>query len=379
MIAKTVPTSDPGCEERLGRSNFALRPLGEIDRERILAWRNDPFIIERSSSRRAVTREEHDAWFDGILHSSESLGFIVEWNGNAIGQVRFDRDAPGRCIITAYLLQPHTGKGLGVEAIRRACSIVRQQWPNHRIVAFVRADNPSGQSAFRKAGFVDSATPSLAGHVTMTLDSRPPVAHEEERMADLYRSLLTTHGESYRTLNWGSREGQWLRFAVLAGIGDLAGARILDVGCGLAHFADWLEEQGIAVDYTGLDLTPELLDEAARRRPGLRFVQGSILDASLLADEHFDYVFASGIFTYYRESAEATLQKAVARMWSLAGRGLAFNSLSAWASDPCMDEYYPDPLAVAGYGRTITPWVVLRHDYHPRDFTVYLTREPRRP
>lgn len=200
---------------------------------------------------------------------------------------------------------------------------------------------------------------------------------EERRTAEHYRQLLQEYGASYRTLDWGSREGQHMRFSVLAGIGDLSVSRILDVGCGLGDFAGWLAANGIEADYTGLDLTADLAEQAARLHPHQRFLHGSILDEALLSGERFDYVVASGIFATYPSGAEDFLHRAVARMWRLAGRGLAFNSLSAWAPVREEGEYHADPPAVLEYCRSLTPWLALRHDYHPRDFTVYLLRGPR--
>ena len=43
--------------------------------------------------------------------------------------------------------------------------------------------------------------------------------------------------------------------------------RVLDVGCGNGRFASYLADQGLAVDYTGVDASPELLD-LARSRTG---------------------------------------------------------------------------------------------------------------
>jgi SAM-dependent methyltransferase len=198
---------------------------------------------------------------------------------------------------------------------------------------------------------------------------------EELRTAERYRQLLARHGASHLTLDWGSRAGQQLRFSVLAGIGDLAGGRILDVGCGLGDFAGWLEGRGIDADYTGIDLTAELVEQAARLHPRRRFLQGSILDAALLPGERFDYVVASGIFATYTAGADDFLRHAVARMWAFAQRGCAFNSLSAWAPDPDAGEFHAEPPAVLAFCAGLTPWVALRHDYHPRDFTVFLRRE----
>jgi len=64
-------------------------------------------------------------------------------------------------------------------------------------------------------------------------------------------------------------------------------------------------------------------------------------------------------------------------MYALATTAVAFNSLSAWAPDQEAGEFYADPLQVVDLCRRLTPWVVLRHDYHPRDFTVYMYKNGR--
>lgn len=200
---------------------------------------------------------------------------------------------------------------------------------------------------------------------------------EERKSAEHYRNCLETHGPTHRALDWGSREGQELRFRVLAGIGDLTDARILDVGCGLGDFAAWMDANGIRADYTGIDLTPELIAEATRRHPGRRFLAGGILDPDLLPEERYDYVLASGIFATYPAGGAVFLRQAVRRMWGLCRRGCAFNSLSAWAPAREAGEFHADPLETLADCRELTPWLALRHDYHPRDFTVYLRREAR--
>jgi SAM-dependent methyltransferase len=200
---------------------------------------------------------------------------------------------------------------------------------------------------------------------------------EDKLTARRYRRLFDEHGQSHKSLNWGSQEGQYLRFRILAEIGVLEGKRILDVGCGLGDFAGWLSQNNIRADYTGLDLTPELVEQAHKSYPKLNFIQGSILDESLLAGQQFDFVFTSGIFYTYSIAGDAWLRSAVSRMWGLCKEGVAFNSLSAWAQLHDANEYYADPSATLEYCRTLTSWVAMRHDYHPRDFTIYLSRRAR--
>ncbi len=148
-----------------------LRPMTIADRERVFAWRNHPDIVERSSSRRSVSVDEHDAWFGRILTLSQSIPYIVEADGQPIGQVRFDREGESLCLITAYLDPPSTGRGLGVTAIRIGCLEVQQRWPGIRIVAFVREDNAMGLTAFRKAGFRDGNLTCPPYHFAVVFES----------------------------------------------------------------------------------------------------------------------------------------------------------------------------------------------------------------
>ena len=190
-----------------------------------------------------------------------------------------------------------------------------------------------------------------------------------------FATMLEKHGASPAATHWGSRSSQEKRFSVLASIGDLAGARILDVGCGLADLHDWLKRQGITCDYTGVDLSPEMIAAASQRDPSLKLFAGIILEGVACLAKSYDYVLASGIF--YRRSTEQMLflEKMAERMFALCDRGVAFNSLSGWAAERDADEFYADPVISLAMARKITPWVTLRHDYHFADFTLYLRRE----
>jgi SAM-dependent methyltransferase len=56
---------------------------------------------------------------------------------------------------------------------------------------------------------------------------------------------------------------------------DLAGrAPVIEVGTGPGHVAAFLAEAG--ADVTGLDITPEMVDEARRRYPGVSYQVGDL-------------------------------------------------------------------------------------------------------
>jgi len=140
------------------------------DAEMVFLWRNSPFILARGSSQKEVAWEEHLQWFCETVVGSRRKMLIVLVNGQAVGQVRFDRVDDDTATISAYLIETHTGRGLGVDAIRIGCNILFNDLPVARIVACVREDNGAADSGFRKAGFVPSETGLCpAGHYTLVL------------------------------------------------------------------------------------------------------------------------------------------------------------------------------------------------------------------
>ncbi|HKY04478.1 MAG TPA: class I SAM-dependent methyltransferase, partial [Blastocatellia bacterium] len=65
--------------------------------------------------------------------------------------------------------------------------------------------------------------------------------------------------------------------------------RILDLGCGTGHLSAQIAGRGAEV--TGIDLSAEMIDQARRLYPDIRFL---VADAtSFRSDERFDAVFSN--------------------------------------------------------------------------------------
>lgn len=191
------------------------------------------------------------------------------------------------------------------------------------------------------------------------------------RTAAFFDGLVERHGATFDALDYGSEETQRVRFEVIADAVDFAGKSVLDVGCGLAHFADFLEARHDGVRYTGIDLAPRMVDAARARRPDLDVWHANVLE---LADEHFDIVVANGVFYLLEEDAPAVMERLVRAMWDRADDAVVFTSLSTWGADAGGDEFRADPVAVLRFCGTFATSLVLRHDYLPHDFAVCLRR-----
>lgn len=197
--------------------------------------------------------------------------------------------------------------------------------------------------------------------------------HKRSRIVDYYDALVAQFGHDPQACDYGQASSQLKKFEVLAEALPVSGKRVLDVGCGFADFARFLKERYPDVSYEGVDVTPSMVEEARRARPDLALRHLDILEQD--PGGPYNLVTANGIFYLLGEDARGWMKRLIARMFELSSEAVAFNSLSAWADRKESGEFYADPIATVEYCRTLTPWVALRHDYLPHDFTIYMYRE----
>lgn len=194
-------------------------------------------------------------------------------------------------------------------------------------------------------------------------------------MVDVRRffdSRLRRHGDSPAALDW-SAEGQRQRFVVLAEPFDLRGLEVLDVGCGLGHLYDFLRARSREFKYVGVDLSPRMVARARELHRGVEF---QVVDA--LTDplpREADLVLASGVLNLEDGGNEASMRKLLRSCYAACRKAAAVNMLSAWADWFERGRHYYDPPRMLRAARRITRRAVLRHDYMPHDFTLYLYRE----
>lgn len=217
---------------------------------------------------------------------------------------------------------------------------------------------------------------------------------EKDRMIKYYEDLYDKYGYDHRSLDWKDPVGQKLRYSVLFSILDfsekLDGFTLLDLGCGLGHLYGFLKDLGFLkkhkISYTGYDVSPKLVEAASKKYPEAKFKVRDILQGYFT--EKFDYVLASGVFNIkLAEGSEhdSFVKEMLRRMYEACNFGVAVNYLSSTGlyylpekelEKPSIYCYYK-PEDILQYVRSFAGRFVLRHDYHPADFTVYLLKEKR--
>lgn len=211
------------------------------------------------------------------------------------------------------------------------------------------------------------------------LSKETPLAADAAWIRQWYGELEQQFGDDHRSLGFNQRASQQKRFEALCELGDFNGRRLLDVGCGLGHFLLFLRERGVHPEYTGLDITPELIGHARARFPGEPSRQCSFDVGDTLTYEPqkpFDFVVASGIFGLLSTHAEERIAPTMRRLFSWATAGMAINFLSNRSTRQADGRLYVDPSRMLSLALELTPAVRLHHNYLPNDFTLYLYKTP---
>jgi SAM-dependent methyltransferase len=188
-----------------------------------------------------------------------------------------------------------------------------------------------------------------------------------ESVTTYYTNLADKFEESYKSVDWGSEEGQKIRFEVIVAIADLRGKTVLDLGCGLGDMYSYLYP--CDVEYTGYDITRRMVEIATTRFPKARFeCRGLEKD-----NRKFDYILASGIFSKMGGNPYDEMLNTLGLMFESCNFGVSFNCLNGREFQD-KNEFTPDPSKVFDICYKLTKKIILRTDYHNNDLTFYLYR-----
>lgn len=197
-------------------------------------------------------------------------------------------------------------------------------------------------------------------------------ADEQQAIIELYKERLREYGPTSRVL--GQPEAhQRLRFQILLSEwGVSTGQSLLDVGCGFGDLYGYCTDHGYRAAYHGIDMCSELVEEARTRFP-----EGSFEVGDILADERersFDYVIASGVHSYRLNDNWGFVEDTFELFSRIAKVGFAVNFLSDRVV-PWWDKlFYADPSRVLQIAYRHSTRVVLRNDYMPFEFTVFVDK-----
>lgn len=188
-----------------------------------------------------------------------------------------------------------------------------------------------------------------------------------------YANRLKEYGPTKEALVYRSQAQQDDRYAMLADMEPIAeDSSILDVGCGLGFFCDYLRKHGWKGKYTGLDINQDLINACKKRLPNDSFLCKDILTEKF--DEQYDYVVCAATVQLrpkYGDHVEY-VHNMVKKMFSLTKKALAFDVFSGRVEYMDIEKVYMDPLQLLEFCYSLTRRVILRNDHRPYELMMYL-------
>ena len=200
---------------------------------------------------------------------------------------------------------------------------------------------------------------------------------QRKRIIDRHRHSVWMYGPTVQALYIESIEAQEIRFDVLLDCGIKNGDTVLDVGCGFADFYRYMCAKGLEIDYTGIDLSPDMIESAKARSPDLKLYQGDLFDFDP-PEKSYDWVFLSGALNEPLKDDGEYVRSMLPRLYSACRKGLAFNLLNdefPWEPRQrhTLEAYVPQE--IISQLNKLSSRTMLRTDYLDNDASYFVWRE----
>ncbi len=192
-----------------------------------------------------------------------------------------------------------------------------------------------------------------------------------------YQEAVEAHGGTFDATLWRSKEGQALRFKVFCDFIDFNDCSILDVGCGIGDFADYLVKRDVSFStFHGVDAMEAMVKTAMNRN----LAKSTFTTADVLRTPNFfrgDWITFSGTLNAMDETAA---MKLIDDAFDASSKGVAFNFLSNQSGrEPKSEDLSPaarfNTTAWVEHAFTLTPNVDFTQSYlHGHDATIVLRK-----
>lgn len=199
----------------------------------------------------------------------------------------------------------------------------------------------------------------------------------KNQVAQYYGQKIAQHGTQPAGVDWNSVPSQEGRFFQLARILPAADFHLLDFGCGYGALYPYLKDRGQVFEYTGFDISPEMLAQAKQYLPA----DDSVHLVDQLNGFSFDFAIANGVFSVKLGADDASWEAWIKQQLDTLDRhttqGFSFNLMTRLCDADRMTDklYYADPGHWLNYCLDrFSDKVELVHGYGLYEFTLMVRK-----
>lgn len=189
--------------------------------------------------------------------------------------------------------------------------------------------------------------------------------------SDKYEVTFSEFGESPKSLQWQDYRSAAIRYRQLVTDLEIYNKTILDAGCGMGDLIPYLYAKSDNFKYLGVDVTKPFIDVARKRYEGHDFELKNPFEDKF--ESKFDIVISSGVLNSTSENWLESRKEMIKELFELSQEVLAFNMAGSFQPIKPTDKVsYAPAMEIFKYCITLTPKVILRSNYHAKDFTVLM-------
>jgi hypothetical protein len=198
--------------------------------------------------------------------------------------------------------------------------------------------------------------------------------NEKKDVIKRYSERLKEFGVSPKTLGW-DKERHFLRYHILLSQFNFQkDDSLLDFGCGFGDMFDFCKKKNLDVNYFGVDINPDLIKEGQMKYPEIHL---SAID--FLKDEskqEYDYIVSSGVHNLKLIDNWEFINETFEKFNQVSRKGFALNFISNQVDTAFKKDhlYYTDPTEILKLAYSFYRRVVLRNDYMPFEFTIFIDK-----
>jgi SAM-dependent methyltransferase len=187
-----------------------------------------------------------------------------------------------------------------------------------------------------------------------------------------YSNRFAKHGVDGRTLNPGKGNKHRIQHEVHASVGDLQDKTVIDLGCGLATFYEYLKAQATHVHYVGYDIVEPFIESNRARHPEAHFEVRDLSRDPIV--DRADYAVLCQVFNnrYTSGNNDEVVKHVISKAFDAVSTAVSIDLRTRYVNYEEPDLYYYSPEEMFTFAKSLTPFVTLRHDYLPYDFTLML-------
>jgi len=197
------------------------------------------------------------------------------------------------------------------------------------------------------------------------------------KIAEHYDSCFQQHGDNNLGVDWPNYEDTLTRHKVMYDVIKNKGATLLDFGCGLGHFYEWIKsiKNSKIVKYSGLDINEGFYNTCKDKFPHLTFYHLDIFKDDNLPN--FDYIVINGVFTEKQGLTQLKMwdffTSAISKLWTKCNKGMAFNLMSKHVDWEREDLFHVGLDELGWYLKNnLSRNFIIRNDYKLYEYTTYV-------